>query len=212
MRVAATILAAGITLNTAVSAPDDITAGSWVEDNYAAVLDEVMPLDSPPPDPRTMTGRIAIRIVPSGLYEEEHETLLIIEQFGDAHVSMSVLRPTGKSVLSQVQRLKLEHPEWGTAAVAAGIRVERWTETVRRRSSLSFSIRKLVGVNIGLMPDVPIFVDPTTYSVHSWTPAAEMRMSVAGPGARSPRQPTAFLKIIEQLKQEVIDRRAKSRR
>jgi hypothetical protein len=175
--------------------------GDWAHEHYAAVLDELMPVGPTVPDARTMTALAVIRVVPSGLVAEEQEVQFTIEQRGDQHTMLTIVRPVGASVLSQIRQLKLEHADWGCAEVTAAVRMERSTTTVGRGSALSPLIRKVVAANLGIVPNIPMFVDPTIYSIHSWTPAAELKIEIRGPGARARRQPTSLLKAIEQLRQ-----------
>jgi hypothetical protein len=199
----AALLLVSMILTASADERDADAADDWAHEHYAAVLDATMPVGSTVPDPRTTTGLAVIRVVPSGLFAEEQEVRFTIEQRGDQHMTLSIIRPVGASVLSQIRQLKLEHPEWGCAEVTAAVKIERSTTTVGRGSALSPLIRNVVAANVGLLPDIPMFVDPTIYSVHSWTPAAELKIEISGPGARASRQPAGLLKAIEQLRQHL---------
>ena len=206
--IAAALLLVSMILTASADERDADAADEWAQAHYAAVLDAIMPVGSTLPDARTMTGLAVIRVVPSGLFAEEQEVRFTIEERGDQHTTLSVVRPVGASVLSQIRQLKLEHAEWGCAEVTAAVKVERSTTTVGRGSALSPLIQNVVAANIGLLPDISMFVDPTIYSVHSWTPAAELKIEITGPGARASRQPAGLLKAIERLRQHFAEKAA----
>jgi hypothetical protein len=178
---------------------------TWAEDHYAAILDQVFPVADHTPDPAKVLGRITIRVVPSGLFPDERELSLIVEQLANRTTRLTVEKPVGGSVLAQIRTIREEHPNWDVNAVAAAVQMERRTETVTRRSRYSRSTDRLLAARIPILPESPFYTDPTTYSIRSWTPAGAVQVLLMGPGARSPKQSQHFLAIIEDLRRKMLE-------
>lgn len=178
----------------------DDRVDAWLQQEYPALLEALLPTEGERLDLRTTTARITIRVVPSGLDPSEHEVLFVIERLANGDRRLSFVHPVAESIYQQMRQLKTSNPDWSRELLISAVRLERTSQRIEGPSKLSSCVRGLLDAKIDLVADLPMFLDATSYSVRSTTAVADVQLDLMGPGSKSPKQPMKVLKLVESLR------------
>ncbi len=151
-----------------VAAPSDGAgdqdAADWVGEHWWVVRDVVLPAPAEPGAlPNAIRWRLTARISPS-LNPEAHFTL---ERHYDGNVVASLTALKAEPLVSQLDRLRANHPELGAEALSGHLRVEREVLTGSTCPQLRTLAASLESIEIpSVLPD-RLVIHGTYYEVWS---------------------------------------------
>lgn len=182
---------------------DSVVIDNWLDEEYAGLLDTLLPTEGGSLDLHTTIARVTIRIVPSGDNPSERELLFTIDQRADKSRQLSVIFPGPESIYLQLRRLKNDHPDWTRQMFVDAVRLYQASQQASGSSRYASCVRDIVEAKVDLVPELPMFMHGTAYSIVAVTATGDLKFTLTGPGGESPRQPARILKLIECVRHAV---------
>jgi|GEM_PF-2498251 len=190
-------------------AAQDREIDRWVQANYAAALNYLLPMGKIEPEkfPQNIRWIVTVRILPPFGAPEYR---LSLRKTYEGKVEAEVASAKGGSVLSQLQALRKKYPDSTLEKLVELVSVQRWTISQDdlaelRQLAIDFEVIRLSPV----LPD-ELRMDETGYEfwIQSlWGNQMEVRLS--GPGSSAKKQPYPLLQWVEAFRR-VVEARARN--
>lgn len=185
-------------------------ADSWARENYATALSIILPSGeiALTQFPKNVKWIVTVRILPAF---EKPEYRFSMRKFYNGSVELSVLKPEGSSILSQLRALKTKYPDDSLQKICGFVSLDQMKITQSEKPRLGQLANKFEAISMSpVLPD-ELRVDDTGYEFWSqslW--GNRMSLTLSGPGPSAKRQPHPLLEWVESVRSaiEVPARRA----
>lgn len=201
-----------LAINLAFSYGDDIQptelrqdngVNEWADRNYAAVLEVLLPTGVIAPEkfPKGAKWITTVRIIPP--YQKLEYHFSMTKMYG-GKVELLVTTAKGKSIISQLQELRIKHPDASVEKLTGLIAIEKSIITHNNCSRISLLADQFEKINISpVLPD-ELGVDETGYEL--WTQSQwgnRINLVLGGPGPAAKKQPHPLPRWVEAVRSAI---------
>lgn len=185
--------------NQSVQTEQVKSAYSWAQENYATALSLILPTGeiALTQFPKNVKWIVTVRILPPF---EKPEYRFTMRKFYDGSVELTVLKPEGSSILSQLRALKSKYPNDSLEKICGFVSLDQMKITQSEKPQLGKLANQFEAINISpVLPD-ELSVDDTGYEFWSqslW--GNRMNLTLGGPGPGSSKQPHPLLEWAESV-------------